>query len=218
MVKKCVVLLSGGIDSATLAYWLTSQQYEVWPLSIKYGQTHEKELMAARNISEQLGIVKRLKVVDLSSLKNLLPSTLTGKGEIPEGVYNEPSMTQTVVPGRNLIFLAVAAGYAQGIEAGTVAYAAHAGDHYIYPDCREKFVYAASSAMLLGYGINLLTPFLHSYKNEVVSTGTKLKVPFWMTWSCYKGGEKHCGKCGTCDERKKAFADAKVEDPTVYES
>lgn len=216
-MEKAVVLLSGGLDSTTLAYYLVKLGYEIWPLSINYGQTHKKEIVAARNICEDMGIVSRQKIVNLDVLKNILPSTLTGVGAIPEGIYNEPSMSQTVVPGRNLIFLAVAAGYAQGIGATTVAYAAHAGDHFIYPDCRPEFAYAAADAIKRGYDIDLLFPFMQKTKSDIVKLGISLNVPYWKTWSCYKGGDLHCGKCGTCDERKKAFTEAGVKDSTEYE-
>jgi 7-cyano-7-deazaguanine synthase len=156
--------------------------------------------------------------VDLESLGRILPSTLTGEGEIPEGHYAAEVMKQTVVPNRNMILLAIAAGYAEGLGAGFVAYAAHAGDHYIYPDCRPEFVEAVRSAIQLATEtrVQLLTPFLYWYKKDIVSWGKELGVPWKLTWSCYKGGEKHCGKCGTCIERKEAFILAGVDDPTEY--
>jgi 7-cyano-7-deazaguanine synthase len=215
---KAVVLLSGGLDSATLLYFMVSQGYICYPLTILYGQTHSKEVVASRNICEQLHLVDRLKILDLSCLRALLPSALTNSGIIPEGKYDSPSMAQTVVPGRNLIFLAIAAGYAEGLKAKFVAYAAHSGDHFIYPDCRPEFIEAADSAIFRGYGITVLTPFSSMDKGDIVKLGTKLKVPYWMTWTCYKGKERHCGKCGACDERKDAFIKAGVKDPTIYES
>jgi len=216
MSKKVVVLLSGGMDSTTLLYFLRNSGFDCFPLTISYGQSHAKEILAARNVCEKLGLILSWKLVNMDCLKTLLPSALTGVGKVPEGQYDDSSMSQTVVPGRNLIFLAVAAGYAQGLGAGGVAYAAHSGDHSIYPDCRPEFIQSAAEAVRLGYEIDLLTPFSGIDKTEMVRIGSKLEVPYWMTWSCYVGGEYHCGKCGTCDERKDAFVKAGVSDPTVY--
>ena len=216
--KKCVVLLSGGIDSATLLYKLVFD-YECYPLSIKYGQRHEKEIVAARNLCEarNANLLLRWKLADLSSLGLLLKSTLTGYGDIPEGHYQAENMKQTVVPNRNMIFLAVAAGYAQTIEAGYVAYAAHAGDHYIYADCRPEFIKSAAKTIKLATEVELIEPFMHVNKTDIVKMGRKLNVPYRLTWSCYKGGDRHCGRCGSCNERKEAFREAGVEDPTTYE-
>jgi 7-cyano-7-deazaguanine synthase len=126
-------------------------------------------------------------------------------------------MAATVVPNRKLILLAVAAGYAASRGAGAVAYAAHAGDHAIYPDCRPEFVAAAENAILAGCGVELLAPFLTMTKAEIVKTGAVCGFPFEFTWSCYKGLEIHCGKCGTCVERREAFELAGVPDPTIYD-
>jgi 7-cyano-7-deazaguanine synthase len=221
MGKKCVVLLSGGIDSSVLLYSLVSQ-YECYPISFDYGQTHVKELIAARNVCEARNhdLLLRHRVVNLSSaLGGLLPSALTGKGKIPEGHYAAKNMKLTVVPGRNLIMLAIAAGYAEGMSASAVAYAAHAEDHFIYPDCRPEFVATAAQVIHRSteFGVSLLAPFLNMSKSEIITLGKRLTVPFRRTWSCYKGGDLHCGKCGTCVERKEAFAKAGVEDPTEYE-
>lgn len=214
---KAVILLSGGIDSTTLLYYMIDKGYDCYPLTILYGQRHDKEVISARNISEACGLIKRWKLVDLGQLGSLLPSSLTGQGDIPEGHYQAESMKQTVVPGRNLIFLAVAAGYAEGLGAKVVAYAAHSGDHFIYPDCRPEFIKAAAEAVKLGYEVELHTPFSNIDKGEIVKIGAELKVPYWMTWTCYNRRDKHCGLCGSCTERKEAFIKAGVEDPTKYE-
>lgn len=218
LFNKVVCLASGGIDSSTLLYYLNSQGYELYPLTINYGQRHSKEIIAAENICKSLGLTTH-RCLNLSLLKPLLPSTLTGKGEIPEGYYTDSSMSLTIVPNRNMIFLAIAAGYAQGLGASSVAYAAHLGDHPIYPDCRIEFVESASQTIKLGTGekVDLISPFIKMTKSEIVSLGEQLKVPFAQAWSCYKGGKVHCGKCGTCTERKEAFILAKVKDPTIYE-
>ena len=219
MSKKCVVLLSGGIDSAVLLYSLVGK-YECYPLTIDYGQTHKKEIVAARNICEARdhNLLLRHKLLNLSVLQSLLPSSLTGVGKIPEGCYNEESMKSTVVPGRNLIFLAIAAGYAEGIGAEVVAYAAHSEDHYLYPDCRPEFAIAANKVVREGTDgkVSLLVPFINTVKADIIMFGTEFTVPYHLTWSCYAGGETHCGICGTCIERRKAFQLAKVNDPTEY--
>ncbi len=217
--KRCVVLLSGGIDSTVLMYSLI-EDYEVWPLSIDYGQRHKKEVIAARNVCEARGawLLKRWKYLDLSNLRFVLPSALTGVGEVPSGKYDKETMSQTVVPNRNMIFLSVASGYAEGIKANYVAYAAHMEDHYLYPDTRPEFAVACNKAIEQGTGgkVHLLTPFISVSKSDVITFGKSFTVPFKLTYSCYGGGELHCGVCSTCIERKKAFKEAKVEDPTTY--
>lgn len=226
-MSKAVVLLSGGIDSSTLLYKMVDSGYDCYPLTISYGQRHQKEILAARNISEALGIVKDWEYVDLSILRTLLPSSLTGVGDIPEGHYADESMKSTVVPNRNMILLSVAAGYAQGLGADTVAYAPHMGDHAIYPDCRPEFVESVKKTIKLGTGwtidegIHLKTPFVSMTKADIVKLGSSFYSPplfYEDTWSCYKGGKLHCGLCGTCVERKEAFKLAGVHDPTKYES
>lgn len=185
MKEKCVTLLSGGMDSATLMYSLL-EKYDVWPITIVYGQRHQKEVTAARNLCEAVSkeMVQRWKYVDLSVLRNLLPSTLTGNGDIPEGLYDAPSMSQTVVPGRNLILLAVAGGYANGIGARFLAYGAHSGDHFIYKDCRPEFVEAAGLALERGYGVELIAPFSEMDKGDIAILGRKLNVPYKLSWTC----------------------------------
>ncbi len=222
-MRKAVVLLSGGLDSTTLLYQMV-KDYECYPLTISYGQRHNKEIMAARNVCEARGgdLIKRWKYLDLShQLQGLLPSSLTGVGDIPHGHYQAENMKSTVVPNRNMILLALAAGYAQGIGAEVVGYAAHAGDHAIYPDCRPEFVQSCHDAILLGTGWNkdgvkLIAPFVGITKADIVRVGRAINVPFFMTWSCYEGGDIHCGVCGTCTERKEAFKLAGVPDPTKY--
>ncbi len=220
MRRKCVVLLSGGIDSTVLLYSLVAD-YECWPLTFDYGQRHDKECVAARNVCEarNRSLLLRFKYLNLTCLRALLPSALTGEGTIPEGHYDEESMKSTVVPGRNLIFLAIAAGYAEGLGAECVAYAAHSEDHYLYPDCRPLFASEARTAIMASTdgAVMLHTPFLSMSKADIIKLGTKLTVPLKMTWSCYKGGGHHCGRCGTCMERREAFEKAGVEDPTIYE-
>ena len=221
--RRCVVLLSGGLDSTVLMYSLVND-FEVWPITVSYGQRHNKEIMAARSVCEARdhNLLLRWRYVDLSVLRTLLPSALTGVGEIPHGHYESESMKATIVPNRNMILLALAAGYANGIGAKHLAYAPHKGDHPLYPDCREVFIQAVRQAIKLGTGWNedgveLHTPFSRMTKADIVKLGEKLNVPFKVTWSCYEGGEKHCGVCGTCIERIEAFELVGVKDPTMYE-
>lgn len=220
MNKKCVILLSGGIDSAVLLYSLIAE-YECYPLTIGYGQRHNKEVISARNICEARGdwLLKRWRYLDLSNLRFILPSALTNTSiEVPKGVYTAERMSQTVVPNRNMIFLAIAAGYAEGIGAEHVAYAAHTEDHYLYPDTTPSFAIACGTAIQRGTGdkVKTLFPFIDKTKADIVALGKKLVVPFKLTWSCYAGDDLHCGECSTCLERMKAFKKVKVKDPTMY--
>ena len=222
--RKCVVLLSGGIDSTTLMYKLVAD-YEVWPLTVSYGQRHDKEVFAARNTCEARGewLLKRWKYVDLSVLRNLLPSALTGVGEIPEGHYADESMLATVVPNRNMILLAIAGGYAAGIGAKYLAYAPHMGDHPIYPDCRPAFIDSATQTLKLGTGWNedgveLIAPFSAITKADIVKLGKSLNVPYKLTWSCYVGDDRPCLRCGTDVERTEAFMLAGLRDPLLTDS
>ena len=217
--KGCVVLLSGGIDSTVLMYSLI-KDYCIWPLTISYGQRHEKEIFAARSVCAARGdwLLTRWKYVNMDILKTLLPSALTGVSEIPEGRYDEASMSQTVVPNRNMILLSLAVGYAEGMGANCVAYAAHSGDHYLYSDCRPEFVESVSETIKLATDgkVRLIEPFIYKTKAEIVALGKTLNVPFKHTYSCYRGGDLHCGRCSTCVERREAFKLAGVEDPTKY--
>ena len=216
---KALVLFSGGLDSTVLAAQLLADGAETRLLSIDYGQRHAKELHQAEKIADALGLPHRiLRLPDLGPL--LGGSSLTDdQVELPEGHYAEESMKATVVPNRNMILLALAGGHALSIGFNTIAYAAHAGDHTIYPDCRPEFADAMEKALGLAdwQNLHLHRPFVNFSKEELVRKGNELGAPLELTWSCYAGREKHCGKCGTCVERKEAFALAKVEDPTEYE-
>lgn len=219
---KTVVLLSGGMDSAALLYRHIEKDgaAEVLALSVNYGQRHARELVAAQDLASANGIDHE--VADLTALRSLLSgSALTDRRvPVPHGHYAAESMRQTVVPMRNLIFLSVAAGVAWARGASRVATAVHAGDHAIYPDCRPAFVASVSETCRLaseGFGdIVLSVPFLHCTKADIVRAGEKLGVPWGRTWSCYEGGLRHCGLCGTCTERREAFQLAGIADPTVY--
>lgn len=219
-MDKVVAIYSGGMDSTVLLYHLRSLGYEVNALSVDYGQRHRKELESARTICHASGIPHE--VADLRGITHLLQgSSLTSaEVEVPEGHYAEESMKMTVVPNRNMIMLSVAIGYAISLRAKFVAYGAHAGDHTIYPDCRPEFAAAVNTAALLAdwHQVELLSPFIRLTKSEIARLGAQLNVPYHLTWSCYKGGERHCGRCGTCVERAEAFSLAGLHDPTEYQS
>lgn len=217
--RSVVVVYSGGMDSTVMLYQLLEQGVNVkGALSIDYGQKHRKELGRAAEICQTLGVNHR--TADLRSISTLFgKSSLTNSCEaVPEGHYEEDSMKSTVVPNRNMILLSIATAWAISLEAEAVAYAAHGGDHAIYPDCREDFAAALNKAIELcdWHEVRLYRPFVSLSKAEIVSEGTRLGVPFAQTWSCYKGEDLHCGCCGTCVERREAFHLAGVTDLTVY--
>ncbi|MFJ1707153.1 7-cyano-7-deazaguanine synthase QueC [Kitasatospora sp. NPDC088346] len=220
--RHAVVIASGGLDSTTVAYWLADRGSRLSLLSFDYGQRHRKELDFARRIAGHLGA--HHEVVDLSGLGRLLSgSALTDPGiRVPDGHYTAESMRSTVVPNRNAIMLDIAVGMAVVLGADAVAFGAHAGDHAIYPDCRSSFfdLFAetakAGNQGFLADGFEVLAPFIDLAKADIVEIGRQVQVPFQDTWSCYKGGELHCGTCGTCTERIEAFSLAGVEDPTEY--
>lgn len=215
---KVCVLLSGGMDSVTAFYDALGSHEVAACLSFDYGSKHNaRELPLARLHAEKAGVP--LHVVLLDFMDRLYKSDLLRSGgEIPEGHYAEESMKQTVVPFRNGIMLSIAAGFAESIGAEAVVIAAHSGDHAIYPDCREPFMRAMGEAMEQGTypGIRLLRPFIAMDKAAIAKHGADLGVDFAETWSCYKGGDVHCGVCGTCVERREAFLLAGLTDPTTY--
>lgn len=218
--RRIVLIYSGGLDSTVLLYSLLAEGHEVYALSIDYGQRHKRELNSARTICRAVGVTHQ--VADLSGLNPLLAgSSLTSKSvAVPEGHYAEETMKQTIVPNRNMILLSIAGGWALSQKCEAVAYAAHGGDHAIYPDCRHEFTEAMDKALRLAdwETLYLLNPFVTRTKADLVRLGSELGVPFEQTWSCYKGGRAHCGRCGTCVERREAFYLAGVKDPTTYAS
>jgi 7-cyano-7-deazaguanine synthase len=206
------------MDSTVLLYHLLDAGVEVRALSIDYGQRHKKELDLAKSVCENLGVEHQ--IADLTALTPLLAgSSLTSDDiEVPDGHYAEENMKVTVVPNRNMILLAVATAWAISTESDTVSYAAHSGDHAIYPDCREEFAAGMDRVMQLSdwHVVKLDRPFVSMTKADVAKRGSELGVPFEETWSCYKGLDLHCGRCGTCVERREAFYLAGVVDPTSY--
>ncbi|WP_341910047.1 7-cyano-7-deazaguanine synthase QueC [Ferrovibrio terrae] len=220
-MSSTVVLCSGGIDSVTLAYKVAAERKLDRLISFDYGQRHRREIEHAARIAAELGT--RHDVVDITSLGRFLTSSslISGGDAVPDGHYAQDNMKSTVVPNRNAIMLSIAFGIAAGAKAGAVGIAVHSGDHFIYPDCRPAFVEAfrAMQACALEdmWEVELYAPFTGTDKAGIVAEGARLGVPYHLTWSCYKGGAAHCGRCGTCVERREAFHLADVPDPTQYE-
>lgn len=217
MDQKCVAVISGGLDSTTMLHELHSRGYQLVGLSFDYGQRHKKELQLAAAQCSLLGVEHI--IIDLSDLGKKLNSCLTQDQPVPEGHYEDANMKSTVVPNRNMIMASIAAGIAISRGFNIVAMGMHQGDHAIYPDCRRTFVNHLDTVFRLCHytEVSLYTPYINMKKEHIVLRGQELKVPYANTWSCYNGRETHCGKCGTCVERKEAFALAKVPDPTEYE-
>ncbi|KAB2710835.1 7-cyano-7-deazaguanine synthase QueC [Brucella intermedia] len=216
---KTLVVCSGGLDSVSLAYRIAAEHQLTAILSFDYGQRHRKELDSAKACAERLGVPHQ--IIDIRTIgASLTGSALTDDVDVPDGHYAEETMKITVVPNRNAIMLAIAFGVAAAQKADAVALAVHGGDHFIYPDCRPDFIDAFQTMQdhaLDGYAdIKLLAPYVHVSKADIVIDGAKYGTPFAATWSCYKGGEHHCGRCGTCVERREAFHLAGIEDPTFY--
>ena len=216
-MKDSIIVLSGGMDSTTLLYEYQSRI--ALAVSFDYGSNHnQRELAFAALHCERLGI-KHL-IIPLDFIHQYFHSSLlSGAEAVPEGNYDDENMRSTVVPFRNGIMLAVAAGLAEDNGLQQIMMANHAGDHAIYPDCRPAFVRAMDEAVHAGTynGVRLFTPYTNLTKGEIARRGKTLGIDYSETWSCYKGGEHHCGKCGTCTERIEALQEAGVEDRTVYE-
>lgn len=229
---KIVVLFSGGLDSTVLLMHCREAYDEVIALNISYGAKHNrKERQAARAITQELNIVyceynlltnctihsgKRSRVFSHESF--LKSDLLESGGKIPEGHYEDESMKATIVPFRNGIMLSLAIGFARGRDIRVIGFGGHSGDHAIYFDCRPEFIGAMREAALQGTGdrMGIHTPFIRQPKHAIVTLGKELHVPFELTWTCYKGNEWHCGRCGACVERKEAFKLAGIDDPVRY--
>ncbi len=216
-MKDSIIVLSGGMDSTTLLH-----EYKdciALAVTFDYGSNHNsREIECARINCEQLGI--RHIVIPLAFIGQYFRSSLlAGADAIPEGHYSDDNMKSTVVPFRNGIMLAVACGLAESFGLRHVMIANHSGDHAIYPDCRAPFIDAMSQAMQNGTydGIDIVAPYTGITKGEIARHGKLIGMDYALTYSCYKGGAKHCGKCGTCVERKEALAEAGIDDPTQYE-
>lgn len=217
---KVITVVSGGIDSVTLGYWLKRQGHDLEVISFDYGQRHRKELDRAEEAARVLDAPWHLVDLAAAGIGEILGSSaLTDRARrVPEGHYADANMKATVVANRNSIMLVVAYGLAVSTTSSAVAFGAHGGDHPIYPDCRPEFIAAfdAMERLATDSDIALLAPFAQKTKGDIVALGATLGVRFDDTWSCYLGGEVHCGACGTCHERREAFILAGVPDPTQY--
>lgn len=216
-MKDTVIILSGGMDSVTLLY--QERERIALAISFDYGSNHNaREIPFAQLHCQRLGI--RHIVIPLGFMGQYFKSSLLeGADAIPEGHYADENMKSTVVPFRNGIMLSIAVGIAESNGLKFVMMANHGGDHTIYPDCTPRFVDAFDAAAQAGtfVGIRLLSPFTHITKSDIARKGKELGIDYSETWSCYKGTEHHCGKCGTCVERREALAEAGIDDTTVYE-
>ena len=215
--KDSVIIYSGGLDSTTLLY--EERARVALAVTFDYGSNHAaREIACARHHCALLG-VEHL-IIDLAFMKRYFNSSLlSGADAIPEGHYDDENMRSTVVPFRNGIMLSVACGLAEDRGLKRVLIANHGGDHAIYPDCRPEFVAATDGAMQAGTyaGVQLAAPYTNLTKSEIVQRGVALGIDYGETYSCYRGGERHCGTCGTCTERREAFRLAGLPDPTEYE-
>jgi 7-cyano-7-deazaguanine synthase len=225
---KAVAIASGGLDSTTMLYDMDDQEVEIiYVLGFNYGQKHMKELSFLGHTCEKLGLSHSIINLWSSGLTGLLSesgSSLVSDTNVPEGHYAEENMKSTVVPNRNMIMLSIAAGVAVAKNAETVWTGVHAGDHFVYPDCRPDFLSAANATIALGnqgfgpiviQGENMIpqqviyAPYLNETKADIALRALELDVPLSETWSCYQGGDMHCGRCGTCVERLEAIHEAR---------
>lgn len=217
-MDKVVVVLSGGLDSTTLLYDIINQGFDVNAISFHYNQKHKIELSYAMKTTSLLGVVH--KVLDLHILNEIAPSSLTRMNQkVPKGHYADESMKKTVVPNRNMVLLSLATSYAIGVNAKSIYYGAHSGDHAIYPDCRPEFIQRMQSVIKLCDWslINLYAPYQDLDKGDIIKIGKKLNVDYSLTWTCYDPqGSLACGKCGSCTERLEAFKKADLIDPIKY--
>ena len=216
-MKDSILILSGGVDSTTMLY--DYKDRIAMAISFDYGSNHNaREIPFARMHCERLGI--RHITIPLQFMATYFRSSLlSGADAIPEGHYADENMKSTVVPFRNGIMLSVAVGMAESNNLQYVMMANHGGDHTIYPDCRPEFVDAFDATAQAGTynGVRLLSPYTNLTKAQIAARGKELGIDYSETWSCYRGGEHHCGRCGTCVERREAFELAGIDDRTVYE-
>ena len=227
MTKKAICLLSGGLDSSVTLAIAKSEGYEVYAMTFIYGQTHSKEIEAAKKIAKHFK-VREHKVIGLD-LSEIAKSSLISGAEIPTGrsaeeIISCKEIPSTYVPGRNIIFLSLALAYAESIDADAIFIGANAVDFAGYPDCRPEFfekfqelINIGTKRGVEGNPIKIKTPIINLTKAEIIKKGLSLGVPFELTWSCYLGKEKACGKCDSCILRLKGFKEAGLKDPIEYE-
>jgi len=218
MKEKVVLGLSGGLDSSTVLAHLISQSKDVYCFIFLYGSKHNfYENQAAIKVAEYYDV--SYKIIDLSdTFAGFKSNLLKTGGDIPEGHYTDESMSQTVVPGRNIIFLSILAGYAWTIGASKIALGIHQGDHAIYSDCRKEFYKAMDTAIYLGTDnrVEFIAPYIETDKAGIVKEGISLQVPYHLTRTCYTDQPLACGKCGSCVERKEAFEKNNISDSILY--
>ena len=216
--KDSVIIYSGGLDSTTLLY--EERERVALAVTFDYGSNHAaREIACAKHHCALLGIEHL--VIELGFMSRYFQSSLlSGAADIPDGNYDEENMKSTVVPFRNGIMLSIACGLAESRGLKRVLIANHGGDHAIYPDCRPQFVDAMNAAMQAGTyeGVQLAAPYTNISKADIIRRGARLGIDYGATYSCYRGGEHHCGTCGTCTERREAFREAGIPDPTKYNS
>lgn len=218
-MARIVAVVSGGMDSVTMLHDLHTQGHEIQVISFDYGQRHIKELEVAKSNTEALGLSH--KVVEMSFMADLLSnSALTGDIDVPEGHYEDENMKLTVVPNRNMIMASIAIGYAVNLEFDTVALGVHSGDHAIYPDCRPEFIKELNDVSRIAnyQAIDVIAPYIDMDKTSIVARGSEIGVDYSKTWTCYKGLDKACGRCGSCQERLEAFVNNGLVDPVEYEN
>ncbi len=216
---KAIVLLSGGLDSATTLYYAKAKGYDVRALVFDYGQRHRREIKAACDVARSAKIPFEVVKISMPWKGSAL---LDLSVQVPSRGVRKNVIPPTYVPARNIIFLSFAASFAEAAGAGVILIGANAVDYSGYPDCRPKFFKAFQAALDQGLktgvekkGIRILTPLIDMTKEEIVRLGQKLGVPFAMTWSCYNGAEKVCGVCDSCRLRAKGFLDAGIVDPVA---
>lgn len=223
MEKKAVIVLSGGLDSTTCMGIAQEEGYQLYPITYSYGQRHDREVEQAKKIARHYK-VKEHRIVDIGFLNQIGGSALTDESiVIPDGMEEADEIPATYVPARNLIFLSLAAAYAEVIGAEAVYTGVSAVDYSGYPDCRPEFISHLEETIRLatkagseGFSIQLKTPLIHLTKGETIQAGLRLGIPYHLTTSCYRGGELACGTCDSCRLRLKGFAEAKAKDPILY--
>jgi 7-cyano-7-deazaguanine synthase len=222
--KRAVVLLSGGLDSATVLAMARDQGYDCYCLSFYYGQRHNRELQCAKYLAFHFKALEH-RVVDVSALGDMGGSALTDPSlEVPAGDGSSEEIPITYVPARNIIFLSYGLAYAEIVKADAIFIGANAIDYSGYPDCRPEFFSAyqemadkGTKTGVEGKPVQIMTPIIDMTKGQIIQKGLDLQVPYAMTWSCYKGGERACGVCDSCILRLKGFADTGSKDPVQYE-